>query len=237
MKLNINDFVNNPKRSLTTIERKPLLHQTIDSKELYSLFQSKFLEIEGQEFICTEENKALVFTLIYFFQKKENFYNSSLLFKYPNTSIDINKGLVIVGGFGCGKTAILRVFQQIINKSNYVNLKFTTTVNAVSKFELIEDENMHNFKEELYKGHLIIDDLLAEKQASRFGKSELFEEVLFQRLENKIINSIITMNYDSENPNNMEYAINKLSRYGGRVFDRILGSFNFIELHGKSFRK
>ena len=82
MKLNINDFVNNPRGRLTTIERKPLLNQRIDSKELYSLFQSKFLEIEGREFSCTEENKALVFTLIYFFQKKENFYNSSLLFVF-----------------------------------------------------------------------------------------------------------------------------------------------------------
>ncbi|MDK2772162.1 MAG: hypothetical protein KYX68_08070 [Flavobacterium sp.] len=236
MVLNINNFVNNPKGNLTTIERKPLLNQRIDSKELYSLFQAKFLEIEGRNFFCTEENKALVFTLIYFFQKKENFYNSSLLFEYPNTKIDLNKGLVIVGGFGCGKTSILRVFQQIINGSNQVNLKFTTTVNAVSKFESIEDENMYDFKESLNKGHLIIDDILAEKQASRFGKSELFEEVLFQRLENKKMNTIITMNYDSEYPNNIEHAINKLSRYGGRVFDRILGNFNFIELHGKSFR-
>lgn len=236
MKLNINDIVNNPRGRLTTIERKPLLNQRIDSKELYSLFQSKFLEIEAREFFCTEENKALVFTLIYFFQKKENFYNSSLLFEYPNTKIDLNKGLVIVGGFGCGKTSILRVFQQIINESNQVNLKFTTTVDSVSKFESMEDENMHDFKESLYKGHLIIDDLLAEKPASRYGKSELFEEVLFQRLENKKMNSIITMNYDSEHPNDIEYAINKLSRYGGRVFDRILGNFNFIELHAKSFR-
>lgn len=124
----------------------------------------------------------------------------------------------------------------MINYNNHVNLKFTTTVDAVSKFESIEDENMFDFKERLYRGHLIIDDLMADKQASRFGKSELFEEILFQRLENKKMNSIITMNYDSENPNNMEFAINKLSRYGGRVFDRILGSFNFVELHGKSFR-
>lgn len=230
MELNINDFANNAN------ERKPLLDQTTDPKKLFSFFQSKFQEIEGQDFICTEENKSLVYTLIYFFQKKENFYNSSLLFEYPNTKIDLNKGLVIVGGFGCGKTSVLRVFQHIINESNKVNLKFTSTVDAVSKFESIEAENMYDFKERLYKGHLIIDDLLAEKQASRFGKSELFEEVLFQRLENKKMNSIITMNYDSEHPNNIEYAINKLSRYGGRVFDRILGNFNFIELHGKSFR-
>ncbi|MEQ3690490.1 MAG: hypothetical protein ABNG98_03130 [Flavobacterium sp.] len=236
MKLNINDFVNNPNGNLATFERKPLLNQTTDLKNFFSLFQSKFKEIEREKFICTEESKALVYTLIYFFQKKENFKNSSLLFEHSHSSTNLNKGLVIVGGFGCGKTSILRVFQQIINENNHVNLKFTTTVDAVSKFESIQDENMHDFKECLYKGHLIIDDLLAEKQAPRFGKSELFEEVLFQRLENKKMNNIITMNYDSEHPNDMEYAINKLSRYGGRVFDRILGNFNFIELHGKSFR-
>lgn len=230
MVLDIRNFVRD------NFERKQLISSSIDSKELYQLFRKKFNEIEGQEFVVTEESKSLVFTLIYFFQKKDNFYKSSLLYSYPKTRKDLNKGILIVGGFGCGKTSILRVFQHMINDNKLVNLKFTTTVDAVSKFESIEDENMFDFKERLYRGHLIIDDLMAEKQASRFGKSELFEEVLFQRLENKKMNSIITMNYDSENPNNMEFAINKLSRYGGRVFDRILGSFNFIELHGKSFR-
>lgn len=230
MILDIRNFVRD------NFERKQLISSSIDPKELYQLFREKFIEIEGQEFVVTEESKSLVFTLIYFFQKKDNFYKSSLLYSYPKTRIDLNKGLLIVGGFGCGKTSILRVFQHMINDNKLVNLKFTTTVDAVSKFESIEDENMFDFKERLYRGHLIIDDLMAEKQASRFGKSELFEEVLFQRLENKKMNSIISMNYDSENPNNMEFAINKLSRYGGRVFDRILGSFNFIELHGRSFR-
>jgi DNA replication protein DnaC len=233
---NINDFVNFSEKRVTTFERIPLIHPELDPKKLFHLFCKKFQKIEGREFISNEENKALVYTLIYFLQKKENFYNSSLLFEYPNTSIDLNKSLLIVGGFGCGKTSILRIFQEIINEGKHVNLKFTTTVDAVSNFESIENENMYDFKERLYKGHLIIDDLLAEKQASRFGKSELFEEVLFQRLENKKMNSIVTMNYDSENPNNIEYAINKLARYGGRVFDRILGNFNFVALHGKSFR-
>jgi DNA replication protein DnaC len=234
---NIHEFVNNLGKRVTTFDRIPLIHPEQDPKKLFQLFCTKFQEIEGQKFICNAENKALVYTLIYFFQKKENFYCSSLLFEYPNSSIDLNKGILIVGGFGCGKTSILKVFQEIINESNLVNLKFTTTIDAVSKFESIEDVNIYDFKERLFKGHSIIDDLLAEKLASRYGKSDLFEEVLFQRLENKKMNSIITMNYDREIPNNMEYAINKLSRYGGRVFDRILGGFNFVRLEGKSFRK
>jgi hypothetical protein len=49
--------------------------------------------------------------------------------------------------------------------------------------------------------------------------------------------TIITMNYDAEAPNDMNIALHKLSRYGGRVFDRILGNYNFIQLQGKSFRK
>lgn len=67
MEININDLKKNPN------ERKLLLNQTIDPKELYLLFQSKFQEIEGLEFSFTDENKALVFTLIYFFQKKKIF--------------------------------------------------------------------------------------------------------------------------------------------------------------------
>lgn len=87
-------------------ERKQLISSSIDPKELYLLFRKKFIEIEGQEFVVTEESKSLVFTLIYFFQKKDNFYKSSLLYSYPKTRIDLNKGLLIVGGFGCGKTSI-----------------------------------------------------------------------------------------------------------------------------------
>lgn len=233
----MNDFYHNSNENKTPNERIPLIHLSIDSIKLFQLFKLKFKEIEGKEFIVTKESESLVYTLIYFFQKKENFYRSSLLYSYPKTEIDLNKELLIVGGFGCGKSSILKVFQQIINENPRVNLKFTTTVDAVRKFESIENEDMYDFKESLYNGHLIIDDLLAEKEASRYGKSDFFEEVLFQRLDNKKMNSIITINYDGEYPNHMEYAINQLSRYGGRVFDRILGNFNFIQLEGKSFRE
>ncbi len=142
MKIFNNYFDANSEENKSSIERKPLINPFIDSKKLFQLFKSKFKEIEGKEFIVTEESKSLIFTLIYFFQKKENFYKSSLLYSYPKTEIDLNKGLLIVGGFGCGKSSILKVFQQIINENPHVNLKFTTTVDAVRKFESIENENM-----------------------------------------------------------------------------------------------
>ena len=217
-------------------ERKTILKPDISAQSSYLIFKNTYEIVNGCKFIETNETKLFAYTIIYYLTKQDNFYNSPLLFKYLNTEIKLDKGLIIVGGFGCGKSSVLKTFQYLINSKNNVKLKFISTVEAVKEYEMIGQENLNYLNDRLTKGHLIIDDLLAEKEASRFGKSELFESILFQRCETPIMTTIITMNYDSENPNDLDFALHKLSRYGGRVFDRILGNYNFIQLKGKSFR-
>lgn len=125
----------------------------------------------------------------------------------------------------------------MINQNPNFNLKFITTKNAVSEYESTQQEDLYDFHDKLNKGHLIIDDLLAENMASRFGKTELFEDVLFKRSENIKMITLITMNYPMEHLNNMKKSIDELyHRYGHRNFDRLLGNSNFIQLQGKSFR-
>lgn len=230
MQINLNEF------KTDKLNRVTLLNPKTSEVEWYKKFKIYFEKVNGRPFIATEESKKLVYTLIYYFTKKDNFYKSPLLYNHMNTNYSLEKGLIIVGGFGCGKSSILKTFQYMINENPKINLKFMTTIEAVKEYEITEQENLFNFNNKLIKGHLIIDDLLAEKEASRFGKTELFETVLFQRCGNSKMTTLITMNYDSEIPNDIEFALNKLSRYGGRVYDRILGNFNFIELQGKSFR-
>lgn len=217
-------------------ERKPLLHQRNSAKQLYETFKETFKRLNGKEFIENYESKNFIYTLIYYFTKQSNFYKSPLLFNFLGTEARLEKGLIIVGGFGCGKSSILKTFQEMVKNDKVHNLKFITSIQAVNEYEATDQENLHDFNNRIEKGNLIIDDLLAEKTASRYGKKELFENVLFQRCENQKATTIITMNFDSELPNDMEFALEKLSRYGGRVFDRILGGFNFIQLDGKSFR-
>lgn len=220
-----------------SFERKLFLDPRIDIKILYFNFKNLYFQNHKRVFEETDESKLLVYTLLYYFCKKENFYQSPLLYEYPSTKTNINKGLVIIGGVGTGKTTVLETIRTMINQNILFNLKFKNTKEAVTEYESTLQEDLYDFHDKLNNGHLIIDDLLAENTASRFGKTELFEDILFKRCENKNMTTIITINYLEEHPNNVNEAILSLyHRYGQRVFDRILGHFNFIQLTGKSFR-
>lgn len=221
-----------------SLERKLFLDPRIDTKILYNNFKIEYFQNHKRVFEETNESIQFVYTLLYYFSKKKNFYKSPLLYEYPSTKINSNKGLVIIGGVGTGKTSVLKTIRSMINQNPQFNLKFKTTKEAVTEYESTLQEDLYDFHDKLNNGHLIIDDLLAENTASRFGKTELFEDVLFKRCEYKNMTTLITMNYLEEFPNNVDEAILGLyHRYGQRVFDRILGCFNFIELKGKSFRK
>lgn len=229
--------INLSELAIKTISRKILLNPSIEPLKWYKTFKLYFKAVNGTEFIETEETKDLVYTLIYFFSKKKNFRKSPLLHTFMESSICVEKGLIIVGGFGCGKSSIMKTFQTLIKEESKFNLKFITTVGVVSEYERTEQIDLNDLENTLVKGHLVIDDLLAEEVASRFGKTDLFKNILFQRCENPSMNTIITMNYDAEDPNDIDLALRKLYRYEGRNFDRILGGFNFVRLEGKSFRK
>lgn len=219
-------------------EGKIFLNTKVDERELYKIFKLLYLKKYQKNFIVTKENKELVYTLLYYFTGKMNFYDSPLLFQYPTTLTNINKGLLIIGGVGCGKTSILKTFSYMINLYHNNNLRYKTAKDIVLEYEGTEQKNLIYFKQKYENGHLIIDDLYSENEANRFGKTEIFETILDSRSENLKMTTIITMNYLNDEPNNIKIAIEELSnRYGFRDFDRILGGFNFIKLQGKSFRK
>lgn len=239
MELNLDFFKNknhlvNPVQSII----KPLLPCSLNAKELYEVYKNCFVIVNNRTFRETDEIKKLVYTLIYYFQNAENFFKSNLLYKIPGTEQSLNKGLIIVGGYGTGKSSCLRVFQYMLNNiyDSRVKLKFETAIDIVNEYENTSQEELSDFYNKQCNGFRVIDDLKSEKEASRFGKSELFEDILFKRHENQRILTIILCNYADEYPNNIEAAIDEFSRYGGRVYDRLIGKSNFIRLCEKSLR-
>lgn len=227
----------NNQQEQNPIKGKIFLHPDEDIRFYYKLFKNSFFRIYKEQFIETEESKYFIYTLLYFFTRKNNFYNSPLLYKYPNTEYNVNKNLFIIGDVGCGKTSSLKTLQSIININPNLNLKYTTTKDAVRTLEVTVQENLYDFYENLNNGHLIIDDLTLENVGSRFGKIDLFKEVLYKRSENDKMTSIITTNYIEDYP----YKIDKLLetiriRYGKACLDRIIGDYNFILLKGETFR-
>ena len=218
---------------------KPLFYPKIDEKALYNYFKKCYYQINHKPFIETEDSELFVYTLIYYFKNKDNFYKSPLLHKLEGAEFSLDKGLCIVGGFGTGKSTILKTFQYILNNiyKSRVPLLFEMAIDIVLEYENIPQEDIQGFYDKYSNGFRIIDDLKSEKVASRFGKTDVLKEILFKRCENKRINTIITTNYNNEEPDNMDVAIEELYRYEGRVYDRLYEKFNFIQLKDKSFRK
>ena len=92
------------------------------------------------------------------------------------------------------------------------------------------------FYEKYNKGSRIFDDVKAERNASNFGKVNLFEEIFLSRDANRA-KTIITCNFHNQFPNNFERALDEFGeKYGPRVYDRLFSNYNFIFLDGKSFR-
>ena len=76
----------------------------------------------------------------------------------------------------------------------------------------------------------MFDDLGAEREASNYGKEDIFIRILefrYEEFKHREIKTFITTNYTLQDVK---------KRYGIRVYDRFKEMFNFIELDGESRR-
>ncbi len=164
----------------------------------------------------------------------------------------MEKGLLIVGNFGTGKSSIFKTFYQLFFESNsrIINIKlkdnsflhqykfgfaYHSSNQIVKDFEgYTSPEERKLFWKKICKGTRYIDDLTTEKEASNFGRFNIFEDILEMRYDQNSI-TFASMNYSGESiESTLDYLAQK---YGERVYDRLFEMFNFIELKGKSFRK
>ena len=222
-------------------DRFPKFNASLSPIDFWNLFLLHYEILNKKKFIVTDDSKKLVFTIAYYFLRKSNFLESPLIYRYDQCNISLDKGLIIVGGFGVGKTTIMKTIVSLIKEisTNYqiYPVRFNNTLEIVEEFE----NSYSNFKNDIInkysKGFRVFDDVKNEREASNFGKVDLFKEILYKRYESKNFRTILLCNYDSEYPNDIHQAIESFERYGDRNFDRLFEAFNFIELKGTSNRK
>ena len=236
----------------------------IDIESLYSTFKEAYKYFRGIEFNehlnkkpgwKYGESANLARTLCAYLTKHKSFYNSPLLNKDFNEP-SLDKGLMIVGEMGTGKTSVIKTFHEmfVFSGTQPIGVKdiegtdqFLRRYKLGFKFQNVH-EMLHDYHSAVKSGHEEVfwkkhktglayyDDLMTEKLA--FGKEELFRELL----ENKYSNDckvIISMNFVGNEDNvNLETTLDAYERrYGERLHDRSFAMYNFIELHGKSLRK
>lgn len=241
-------------------QEKPPLKQLvqIDFQYLYKLFKDAYQHVNGVKFdpdYNDGEPKFFVYTLMYYMFKDERFLTSPILNVKINEP-NVFKGLLVLGWYGCGKTSVFKTFRHLFFESirdenlmikdcegDMVQMKryrklffaFFSVNDVVIDYESCSNsEAKTRFWEVMAKGRHYYDDLTKEREASNYGKVELFQDILERRYEKKVT-TLASLNYSGDTAESTLKAMG--AKYGPRVYDRIFEMFNIVELKGKSLRK
>lgn len=228
----------------------------LNTKTLYKAFKAYYKALNGKDFIQTQDAIMNIEPIIKYFTNDPTFANSFRVIKQFNgkqIEPSLNKGLLIIGLPGNGKTSIMNticnVFSNVTQEAKENHWKsarqwndkrflWKSCVEAVMEFESLEEafEKDNFFK--TYSGYrYLFDDLNRESVASNFGKRDIFKDILFMRYQNAA-RTYVTMNYP-ENPNfhTVEATLTMLgARYGSHIYDRMFEMFNIVEFKGPSMR-
>lgn len=224
------------RRMLSTPSQKEVDFK-ITAMQLFKLFKNKFQEVNERPFVKIENITIKnLEPLIYYFSKDERFFQSENLSKLSEPSFE--KGLLIVGNFGNGKTSTVLTFEKIFQNIKGFSFKGYTANEVVGMFEKCGDDfSKKEFERKVNFGSRYFDDVKTERIASNFGKVNLFKDILESRYNNKV-KTFITCNFKDGFEGDIELALEEFGeKYGGRVHDRLFEMFNIIEFKGKSFRK
>jgi len=213
---------------------------------LGNVFKTNFVSVHSKEFVKDEFTTNNILPLVYYFSKDPRFFECENLSKLSTPSFD--KGILIVGHFGNGKTAAMRVFERIFQNIKGMSFKGYTANEVVGMFEKCNDDaSKKEFERKMNLGSRYFDDIKTERIASNYGKVNIFKDIFETRYNNRvqsingktIINkTFATCNFKEGFEGNMEVAVDEfLEKYGGRVYDRLFEMYNIIEFKGKSFRK
>lgn len=207
----------------------------IDANELFSVFKKYFHYINGKEFELNDVTRENIAPFLYYFSKNEKFFDCKNLNNLSKPSFD--KGLLVIGDFGNGKTSVFKTFEKIFkNVPGYIFTGYSANHVVVEYEKCTDDILRKEFEQKMFKGKRYFDDVKTERTASNYGKVNIFKEILEERYNQKSL-TYISCNYKEGYPNDINEALCEFGeKYGGRVYDRLFEMFNIIEFKGKSFR-
>lgn len=224
--INFKQLIEKAKADLLNSEKqKKRKFSSITADELKELFMIRLneqmkLRRKKEDFIIDDMNKQLINQLFYYI------VGASKLF-----SGDFEKGILVLGNLGSGKTIIMQAFCQVWD--DLFNTKMRTT-SAKKYVEFVM--NPDKFRSETFnilptynKLTLFIDDIGKESKKVNLYGTEFcpIADLFAERYDNGSL-TFATGNYTLDSLK---------EQYGETVTDRMKEMFNIIILKGKSRRK
>lgn len=192
----------------------------------YSDFQSLFFKFgsvcllqrnQDRNFVIDDNNEPIIKQLYYFATNNPSFEG------------DLNKGILLQGKYGCGKTVLLETYSLL---HNHIVHRFSLNYPVLLFFKSVElqEQIIKQSANVFVRKPLIIDEFGREsKTVQDYGNiTRPLSELLSLRSDAG------TLTHGTTN-----FILNTLSSdefYGGMIGDRLKTMFNFITLHGESRR-
>lgn len=188
-----------------------------DLQKCYHYLEFQGKKAFGKSFKICDDDKPIIFKLlIYAIRDHENALKLGL---------DINKGILLTGPIGCGKTSIMQLIKPFSNFKCDYKIKTTRDVSfefAKNGFEALQVYTQKTNGQNRLSGYCF-DDLGAEKQIKHFGNDcNVMAEILISRYEQFIENNSITHITTNLSASELE------NYYGNRVRSRLRNMFNLI---------
>ena len=193
------------------------MNTTLSYLEIIAWLEKKGIELYGKKFKIVETDHEIIYKLIAYFLKDEQ---SCYQF-----NIDLEKGILLSGPIGCGKTSLMNLMKYLAQTENKFSVKPCRDIS----FEFIQDgyEIIHRYsKGKLYLAEprtYCFDDLGTENNIKYFGNEcNVMAEILLSRYDlfiSKKLQTHITTNLSAS-------EIEKI--YGNRVRSRLREMINLI---------
>lgn len=189
-----------------------------DAKILFK----KVADLYCDGFEIDNENKDVVNSIIQYLNRDEAF--NIITKKGQRQSLD--KGLLLMGNAGSGKTTIIEICQVLLRESPYRFIK-KTCPSVVDEFSTSGVTALKQLQ-----GNIFFDDLTAERTAIHYqDKREIMQDIIFSRYDDLAQKGWISHFTTMEKPDTIR------QRYGEFVWSRLQQMCNIFILGGSSNSK
>ena len=193
------------------------MNTTLSYTEIITWLEKKGIELYGKKFKIIETDREIIYKLIAYFLKDEQ-----ACYQFNS---DLEKGILLSGPIGCGKTSLMNLMKYLAQTENKFSIKPCRDIS----FEFIQDgyQIIHKYSiGKLYESNprtICFDDLGTENNLKYYGNEcNVMAEILLSRYDlfiSKKLKTHITTNLSAS-------EIEK--HYGNRVRSRLRELCNLI---------
>lgn len=201
---------------LGKLEGKQILY---DFEKMLTYLDAKGKLLFGKKFKVYREDREIIYKLcLYFIRDRE---------RCSQYGIDIDKGLLLSGPVGCGKTSLIKLMKHLVpHQRSYVVIPCR---NIVFSFNHIGHKAIEDYGNSQF---FCFDDLGVEPMGRHFGKDcNVMGEILLSRYDLFLNHKRKTHATTNLNAQELE------ERYGNRVRSRMRQLFNLVAFDKGSLDK